>query len=368
MKDRISEDIDNIEDFSTCDPDEEEHLGELLRMNFRRKHAAHNPDVNKEWLLFKKNYAEPRKQKKTFTGWQLLMSGLTGAAAMLALVFLLQGGWFNGIGNATVSETTDIISMQHDNSPQRVKLDDAGSTTDLTQKDSISYQTTAHKMKPVLADATSARMQRLSTPRGMDFKVMLSDGSEVWLNAESSIEFPASFRQGERRVKLKGEAYFKVARNEHAPFVVESDQLAVKVLGTEFNFKSYASETASVALVDGKIEVMRPGASAPDATLKPGEAAWYDNRGTVCVKEVDMYAVTQWVKGFFYFHDEPLVKVLCDLGRWYNLGVVFHNTDALHYKVHFSALRNEDVALAVESLNSLRRIRVRLEDSNLVVY
>lgn len=368
MGTEINENINREEDIPHCEPEEEEHLGELVRMNSRRQNAAPDPDVEEAWYLFKKTNVELRNSRRQFSGWHLLMAGLTGAAAMLAFVFFMSGGWLGKVRNGSGTAAVDFVSMQYDNKPQRVELNDAGSTSDLTLKDSISYQTVASQKKTVLANAAPARMQRLSTPRGMDFKVMLSDGSEVWLNAESSIEFPASFRQGERRVRLKGEAYFKVARNEHAPFVVESDQLAVKVLGTEFNFKSYASEAASVALVNGKIEVMRPGADTPDATLKPGEVAWYDNRGTVCVQEVDTYALTQWVKGFFYFHDEPLVKVLCDLGRWYNLGVVFHNTEALHYKVHFSALRNEDVALAVESLNSLRRIRVRLEENNLVVY
>lgn len=101
-------------------------------------------------------------------------------------------------------------------------------------------------------------MQKLSTPRGMDFKVILSDGSEVWLNAESSLEFPSAFTSKERRVNLKGEAYFKVARNEQNPFIVTTDKMQVRVLGTEFNFRSYVSELSHVSLVSGSVEVYTP--------------------------------------------------------------------------------------------------------------
>lgn len=344
---------------------EAQRMGAFVRMDYRRRHAA-QPDVEEAWKTFCRKMKEKEPpQRKTFSLWHLSVSALVGAAAMLALVFLFHDRLFKPSRPELPKE---IVAMQYDRAPQRVKLEQESSTIDLTQKDSISYRQPVAPVAPHTPVRQPVKMQRLSTPRGMDFKVTLPDGSEVWLNAESTIEFPASFQSGERRVKLRGEAYFKVARNEKSPFLVVSDQIAVKVLGTEFNLKSYASETAHVALVKGKVEVMRPGSDASDVTLSPGEEAWYDEGGAIQVREVDTYAVTQWVNGFFYFHDQPLVKVLCDLGRWYNLGVVFHNMDALHYKVHFSALRNEGIEVAVENLNRLRRIRVRVEGNNLVVY
>lgn len=344
---------------------EEDRMRAWVRMDYRRRHAS-QPDLDKAWNAFRQETMEDARTKsRGFSVWHLSAAAAVGAAAMLVLVFLFRGQLFTSPDKEAVSE---IVAMHYDRAPQRVKLEQESNSVDLTQKDSISYQPSSSAIAQAIAAPQPDKMQRLSTPRGMDFKVVLPDGSEVRLNAESTIEFPASFQLGERRVKLKGEAYFKVARNENSPFIVVSDQLTVKVLGTEFNFKSYASETASVALVKGSVEVMRPGTGVSHATLHPGEEAWYDETGAIRVQEVDTYAVTQWVNGFFYFHDQPLVKVLCDLGRWYNLGVVFHNMEALHYKVHFSALRNERVEVAVESLNRLRRIRVRVEGNNLVVY
>ncbi len=340
---------------------EENRMRAFVRMAHRRQHS--HPDTDEAWEAFRKEKMTAQPPRKLFSTWHLSAAAVIGAAAMLALVFLFHDNIFS---SSEPQKVIEMVALQYDHTPQQVKLVEDNSTVDLTQKDSISYRATT--APNAVAQKQPTKLQRLSTPRGMDFKVTLPDGSEVQLNAESTIEFPASFQSGERRVNLRGEAYFKVARNEQSPFIVTSDQLNIKVLGTEFNLKSYSSETAHVTLVKGKVEVMRPGEEVCDVTLAPGEDAWYDEKGHIQVEQADTYALTQWVNGFFYFHDQPLVKVLCDLGRWYNLGVVFRNREALHYKVHFSALRNESIDHAIESLNRLRLIKVKVEGNNIVVW
>ena len=257
---------------------------------------------------------------------------------------------------------------QYDQSPQQIRLEEEDAAVNLTADDSISFRNVPAPAVVAQAPVCEVKTKRLSTPRGMDFKVILPDGSEVWLNAESAIEFPTAFHDGLRQVRLQGEAYFKVAHDERSPFIVTSEQMNVRVLGTSFNFRNYASEKAHVTLVEGKVEVMHPESTTPDATLEPGEEAWFDEEGTLRVEEADTYAVTQWVKGFFYFPDDPLVDVLRELGRWYNYGVVFRNMDAIHQHVHFSALRNESIEMAIESLNRLRHVYVQIEGDNIVVY
>lgn len=350
---------------------EERQMGMLVRMHHRRQHSG-EPDLDKAWETFRHAYIDriaahtaQRSHCHCFSAWHLTAAATLGATAMLVFVFMLSDRLFHTTSKELHQK--EIVVLRHDNTPQQVKLEGETTTINLTQTDSISYQSTAYTVLATPSQSTPKK-QRLSTPRGMAFKVVLPDGSEVHLNAESAIEFPTAFQNRERRVKLRGEAYFKIARNEYAPFIVTSDQMSVKVLGTKFNFKSYVAETACVSLVEGKVEIMRPGQEFSSAILKPGEEAWYDETGTLRIKEADTYAVTQWVNGFFYFHDQPLVKVLCELGRWYNLGVLFQNTEALHYKVHFSALRNDPVNIALESLNRLRHIRVRIEGNNIVVY
>ena len=94
-----------------------------------------------------------------------------------------------------------------------------------------------------------------------------------------------------------------------------------------------------------------------------------DADGTVEVEKVDTYALTQWVEGFFYFDDIPLIDVLRELGRWYNMGVVFHNRDVMTKKVHFSAIRTEPVGLAIKSLNRLLNVaQIKVVGHDIVVY
>jgi len=275
---------------TSCDRQEaeESRMGALVRMDYRRRHTS-QPDVDEAWEAFRREKMVVRETpKRGFSAWHLTAAALLGAAAMLALVFLFRHAF---LGESTQQQSKEIVAMQYDEKPQRVKLERGEDTLDLTQKDSISYQEAAKPQKPAIVARAQNKTQRLSTPRGMDFKVVLPDGSEVVLNAESTIEFPTAFQSGKRMVKLKGEAYFKVVRNDDAPFIVTSDQLSVRVLGTEFNMKSYASEVAHVALVKGKVEVMRPDATVCDATLNPGQEAWYNAKGEVQVQEVDTYAV-----------------------------------------------------------------------------
>lgn len=344
--------------------DEERRLAHLVRMSHRRE-AATPPDVDKAWNDFRRSHVAPSSPRRGYSAGHLVVAALAGAAAMLAVVWLLRPSFPGG----EKADASAFVALQHRPAQPQIRLEKDDSTLDLTTADSISFRAPA---APVVASQAApqqpVRTQRLSTPRGMDFKVILPDGSEVWLNAESTIEFPSAFRDGLRQVRLKGEAYFRVARNEEAPFVVSTDRMNVRVLGTSFNMRNYEHEAPHVALVDGKVEVLSPDGTQPDATLQPGQEAWLDESGTLRVGEADTYAVTQWVKGFFYFHDEPLVDVLRELGRWYNYGVVFHNREAIHQHVHFSALRNEGIEVAVESLNRLRHVYIRIEGNDLAVY
>lgn len=341
---------------------DEKHVRQLVQMNHRRG-TAHKPDVDQAWKEFHDAKMKPRRSSRKFSLWHLSAAVLTGAAAMLAVVLVFQNRF-----SFETEEASDFVALQYDKAPQCIKLEQEGKTLDLTANDSVSFCPSTVSKSIAQSQPAEVKTQRLSTPRGMDFKVILPDGSEVWLNAESTIEFPTSFQSGSRQVNLQGEAYFKVAHNEHAPFIVHSNQMNVRVLGTEFNFKTYASEPAHVTLIQGKVEVMRSGDDEAEIQLKPGEDAWFDDKGNLQVEAVDTYAAVQWVKGFFYFHDQPLIDVLRELGRWYNMGVIFKNSEAMHYNVHFSALRNESINVAIESLNRLGRIQIRIEDNDLVVY
>lgn len=345
-------------------PGTDPELDAYIGMSLRRRHDD-APDVDAEWRKLRSTMHAKPQRKGGGAVMRYILSAVAGAAAMLAFMLIIGKGGFSGsdtdrqpLADNTVKAASDSL-----NTARGVHTSASANLADsLNQNKAEAPVVIAH------ANGTSGQRQRLTTPSGMDLKVTLPDGSEAWLNAGSTMEFLSSTQARERRVKLSGEAYFKVAHNPKRPFIVETEQMSVRVLGTEFNLKSYSAEPACVTLVNGKVEVIQPGTSATAATLKPGEEAWYDANGEIRVADADVYAVTQWVKGYFYFRDKPLVSVLRELGRWYNLGVVFHNHKALDYKVHFSSMRNADINDVIDNLNKLQSITLRVEDGNLVVY
>lgn len=162
----------------------------------------------------------------------------------------------------------------------------------------------------------------MTTPRGRQYKLELSDGTKVWLNASSSITFPTSFAANERNVKIEGEAYFEVAKDKSRPFTVMVKDIDVKVLGTHFNINSYEDDgEINTTLLEGSVLV---GRKDKKVFLKPGQQAKIKNTGAVSVKDLDNFdEVMAWKKGMFYFNNASLETVLRQLSRWYDVDVVF---------------------------------------------
>ncbi|QEC42030.1 FecR family protein [Pseudobacter ginsenosidimutans] len=161
----------------------------------------------------------------------------------------------------------------------------------------------------------------MSTPRGRQFQLRLPDGTQVWLNAASSIRYPTSFTGKERRVEVTGETYFEVARNSKLPFRVSvNNQTEVEVLGTHFNINSYNNENSmNTTLLEGSIRVRK---GAESVIIKPGEQAQV-NSGIRVAKEVDLEKVMAWKNGFFNFEGLKLEEILRQIERWYEIEVIY---------------------------------------------
>lgn len=162
----------------------------------------------------------------------------------------------------------------------------------------------------------------LITPRGGQYQVVLPDGSNVWLNAASSLYFPSKFGNGRREVVLTGEAYFEVAKDKAKPFLVKVGDMQVKVLGTHFNIKAYPEEgSIKTSLLEGSVNINKDGISA---ILAPGEQATLKNQqDNLKIARVDMDAVTAWRSGLFQFVDADIATVMREIGRWYDVRVVY---------------------------------------------
>lgn len=162
----------------------------------------------------------------------------------------------------------------------------------------------------------------LSTPRGKQFKVVLSDGTTVWLNAASSLRFPTSFTGGERDVELTGEAYFAVSPDADKPFVVKSARSTIQVLGTEFNIMAYDNEPLHQALlVKGSIRVQT---GNEQVLLEPGKMATIHEQGAkMSVNSADVKQITAWKDGRFSLNTTDVRSLMRQIERWFDVDVTF---------------------------------------------
>lgn len=165
------------------------------------------------------------------------------------------------------------------------------------------------------------------TPRGGKYCIVLSDGTKVWLNAASTLRFPAGLENGAREVTLTGEAFFEVTKNGRHPFHVKAGKISVEVLGTKFNVNAYREEgRVSATLVQGKIRVVKSddANTSQGVLLKPGIQATLVDNGTLTLdQEPDMDEVLAWKNGNFNFVNTPVPEILREIARWYDLEIVY---------------------------------------------
>ncbi len=157
------------------------------------------------------------------------------------------------------------------------------------------------------------------TPRGGQYHLILSDGTQVWLNAASSISYPVAFSGKTREVAVSGEAYFKVVHNAAQPFRVKAGNRIIEDIGTTFNVNAYSDESdVKTTLLEGAVKM--------DGTLlHPGEQAKESSRGNIQVSRVDVQQIVAWQKGMFEFDNTTLSTIMRQISRWYDIDVVYQN-------------------------------------------
>ena len=261
-----------------------------------------------------------------------------GAAA--ALIVLIGTGTyflFSNAGKTEIAKTDNQNTIKTDVSPAGKKAiltlsDNSTIILDHAANGIITQQgnTKISKLNdgqltysPLTDKPTEVLYNTITTPRGGQYNLTLADGSKVWLNAGSSLRFPASFTGRERKVVLTGEAYFEVAKNVTMPFRVNiADKGEVEVLGTHFNINSYADEsTINTTLLEGKVKVS---AAGNKQLLSPGQQAKLTANGQISLNNnVDIDQVMAWKNGVFNFANADLQLVMRQLARWYDVDIIY---------------------------------------------
>ena len=310
---------------------------------------------NREWFRrisaasFKEQKFEALKQIDSKTGWlglqnkqgrakvrHLMPAWIKYAAAVILSIAMVMGyllhddlNWFKRteVSEIVPGSTQAVLVLDNGKS---ISLNDveestlrveAGAAVKLSEKH-LAYE----QLKTPKAD--KLMYNQLIVPRGGEYFLTLSDGTEVCMNADSRLKFPVNFKGDTREVELEGEAYFKVAHNKEKPFIVNAEGMDVRVLGTEFNMSAYRDEQAVYAtLVNGSVRASTAGGES--IMLVPGEQAVLDKQsGTLTNEAVDVSFATAWRNGRIRFRDRPLEEIMNNVERWYDVQVVYED-DAL---------------------------------------
>lgn len=172
-------------------------------------------------------------------------------------------------------------------------------------------------------------MHEISIPRKGYYKLVLPDGSKVWLNSESSIKYPSAFVSGERRVEVTGETYFEVAKDASKPFIVSVNGIEVTALGTAFNINAYENENSLTAtLIEGSIKVK---GSSKEQILKINEQLAVQDDNWKVLKEVETGNITAWINNQFKLRNNTIEEVMRLVERWYDAKVIYQDKVNFHF-------------------------------------
>jgi transmembrane sensor len=277
------------------------------------------------------NSIEEHNRKKRFRvrAWQ--------SAAAAILILLTAGIYYYQIPSEPVLVKTEIPRFKNDILPgnnkailtlddgSKIDLDDA-KTGILASESNIDIKKTgAGELEYIEGTqiAKTVKYNILSTPMGGEYKLVLPDGSKVWLNSGSTLRFPTAFIGSERIVELKGEAYFEIAKNTKMPFLVRTNNaMDIKVLGTQFNVMAYDDEkNINTTLIEGSVEVLK---GSGKTMLKPGQEAILNRgSGNIKVAPADLEQAIAWKNGYFIFYNENIESIMRKVSRWYNVDIVY---------------------------------------------
>lgn len=215
-----------------------------------------------------------------------------------------------------------------------------------------------------ISQTDEAQYATLSTPRGGQYKLTLPDGSKIWLNASSSLEYPLHFTAKERTISLKGEAYFEVSSDEARPFIVTTSQQQVNVLGTAFNIKAYGRYEATT-LIQGKVAVAKPDGQNERRLLPSQQALVYDQR--ITVRSVDPLDHIAWRDGVLAGSPVGFTEVAADIERWYDVDFVYPANFQNSEKAYINIDRTEKLSSVLKALEHTYQVKFQIRGKEVII-
>lgn len=329
------------------------------RFHFRKKE-----NKEKSWNTIRKRIYQKPKRKIVLTRYAAIL--LIGVCLGIGYKFIMEPQ----TKDTTITRETVIppkggykAFLKLANGEHYV-LD--GQTEINTRLDGTIIQSEEQGIVTVTKDSGStereAQNNQIIVPKGGEYKLILADGTRVWMNSLSELEFPSRFTGKERRIKLNGEAYFEVVKDKEKPFIVEMGDNEIKVLGTSFNINNYDGSFVTT-LVTGKVEIV---IKKQGYLLHPSMQLREEN-GKVTLSEVDTKEFVAWKDGWFVFNKQRLEEVLDILSRWYDVEINYKTPEVKDLHFTGTIRRHSDINEMLNFLEKTGAIKFTMQGRTVVI-
>lgn len=359
--------------------EEKEELDDVLRDNYLKK--AYDQLSDETFVLDKFREFEEYKYKPAFNKLKVYQHRIrirrwtiwgSSIAAVLILVFVLVRPWkYNGNMQEFVKETQHIIppgssmailkladGRMIEIGKQPLKLKD-------TQGSMVKYENGRLSYSSGKETTITEAYNELVVPVGGECHVLLEDGTDVWLNADSKLKYPIVFNGESREVVLSGEAYFEV-KKDNRPFIVNLESGDITVLGTSFGVSAYPGYPNYTTLVRGSVRFTS--LRREQIVLTPGEQAVVDIFGSLKKRNVDVEEFVGWKDGVFIFKDKPLAEIMEILERWYGVHVIFQDNSLKELEYTGSLERYDSINTFLQLLEKLEEIQYEIKGNTIVLF
>ncbi len=379
---------------SLVDQDDNEiEIHKLMETSYKDFKPKHQPfdAAARERMLTAIVETQPIEEYTIHSKWKTLWSRIAAAAVILLVASV--GVYF--YKSSSPKQETKTLTASNEIKPgkntatltladgRKIVLSDAVNG-ELAREGGVSIQKTNDgkliytvdgKYSGGTSSKTTARLNTITTAAGEQYQVILPDGTLVWLNASSSLEYPSVFIGDNRKVKLTGEGYFEVAKvaKRKMPFIVLSKGQQVQVLGTHFNINSYPDEKSTkTTLLEGSVSVSvinnqrLSSDNVVPAILKPGQQSILMN-GKTKIVQVQTDDVVAWKNGYFMFNNESLEDVMRRVSRWYDVDVAYENLSSRKITFFGTVSRFSSISQVLNILEQTGEVKFTIDGKRIIV-
>ena len=359
---------ENVRVWLEASPENRNAYESLMKDYLRIRWVQENVQIREEQA--KKIIFSSLKKKRNLTPYY-------GVAASIAVLLIVTLFFFIREDKQVVSEKLVVSEIKPIQSKAMLVLS-TGEQIQLTKSTQKIQEQDGSVLKidsvmGVQYDALSTKRvekpiyNKIVVPRGGEYFVTLSEGTKVWLDADSELEYPVFFSGDFREVKLKGNAYFCVTKKNDKPFVVRAGEFSLKVYGTEFNVNAYDLQNIETVLVNGSIG-FKANISTPERMMEPNELAVSDSRtGLSEIHQVDIYPYIAWKNQNIVFVNERLESIMEKMARWYDVTVFFQDESLKDLRFDCNMRRYTDIRDLFFFLEKTSNARFALNGRTVVI-